>query len=108
MKPVIFGYDSFRAARYPCQCIAGECGCCTGFLLAQLNQKGCMNITYVPEDFTFKMKLSFNDRVLYKNRVSGAYFILKIFKFLFTNYKVILFQGKILHQCVFEYHEFDK
>ena len=34
-------------------------------------QRGCINITYDPDDFAFAMALSFNDRVLYKNTISG-------------------------------------
>lgn len=30
-----------------------------------------MNITYIPDEFAFKMALMMNDRVLFKNKVSG-------------------------------------
>lgn len=32
---------------------------------------GCMNVTYDPDDFTFIVVLGINDRVLYKNTLSG-------------------------------------
>jgi hypothetical protein len=32
---------------------------------------GCMNVTYDPDDFTFTIILGINDRVLYKNTMSG-------------------------------------
>ncbi|XP_049832305.1 uncharacterized protein LOC126272995 [Schistocerca gregaria] len=64
-----------RAPRSPCSCADGQCGCCTGFLLSQLNinlrQRGCVNVTYDPDDFAMNMALYFNDRVLYSNTVSG-------------------------------------
>jgi len=34
-------------------------------------QRGCLNITYDPDDFAFAMAVSMNDRVLYKNTISG-------------------------------------
>ncbi len=30
-----------------------------------------MNITYIPEEFAFEVKMMMNDAVLYKNRMSG-------------------------------------
>jgi hypothetical protein len=32
---------------------------------------GCMNVTYDPDDFTFTVVLAINNRVLYKNTLSG-------------------------------------
>lgn len=58
-------------SRVPCNCLDGVCGCCTGFLLAAFQSKGCMNITYIPEDFAFEFKMIMNDGVLYKRRMSG-------------------------------------
>lgn len=66
-----FNPISLLVSRIPCACTNGVCGCCTGMLLQTFNSKGCMNITYVPEEFAFDLKMSMNDRVLYKNRVSG-------------------------------------
>jgi hypothetical protein len=34
---------------------------------------GCMNLTYDPDDFAFTVVLSINNRVLYKNMLSGKY-----------------------------------
>lgn len=66
-----FNPISLLVSRIPCACTNGVCGCCTGMLLQTFNSKGCMNITYIPEEFAFDLKMSMNDRVLYKNRVSG-------------------------------------
>ncbi|XP_068083509.1 uncharacterized protein [Anabrus simplex] len=64
-----------RQRATPCACAEGQCGCCTGMLLQQFNinlrQKGCVNITYDPDEFAFKMDLSINNRVLYTNTYSG-------------------------------------
>lgn len=58
-------------SRVPCHCHNGVCGCCTGFLLAAFRSKGCLNMTYIPEDFAFEVNMMMNDAVLYKNRMSG-------------------------------------
>ncbi|XP_069669231.1 uncharacterized protein [Periplaneta americana] len=59
----------------PCNCAEGLCSCCTGFVLGQLGydvrQRGCLNVTYDPDDFAFTVVLTYNDRVLYKNLLSG-------------------------------------
>lgn len=57
--------------RLPCTCLNGVCGCCTGMLLSAFRSKGCMNITYIPEDFAFEVKMMMNDAVLYRRRMSG-------------------------------------
>ncbi|CAO1383630.1 unnamed protein product [Diamesa hyperborea] len=57
------------AQRVPCQCKNGVCSCCMGGFF--FNNKGCMNLKYVPEDFSFELRMTFNDNVLYKNQVSG-------------------------------------
>lgn len=36
-----------------------------------LQSKACMNVTYIPEDFAFEIKMLINNRVLYKNQLSG-------------------------------------
>ncbi|XP_052737626.1 uncharacterized protein LOC112042996 [Bicyclus anynana] len=54
-----------------CTCSLGVCKCCTGFLMDLFNQKACMKVTYHPGDFAFDVAMSFNDRVLYENSVSG-------------------------------------
>ncbi|KAK3923800.1 Transient receptor potential protein [Frankliniella fusca] len=65
-----------RAPRRPCECADGQCNCCSGFVMQTLvnlppRQRGCIKITYDPDDFAFAMALSFNDRVLYKNTISA-------------------------------------
>lgn len=55
--------------RIPCDCKKGVCKCCMGGLF--FGNKGCMNIRYMPEDFAFELKMTFNDNVLYKNTMSG-------------------------------------
>lgn len=57
--------------RVPCNCVSGVCGCCTGMFISALRSVGCLNITYMPEDFSFEFKMIMNDAVLYKNRVTG-------------------------------------
>lgn len=61
-----------------CTCNLGVCKCCTGLLLDLFNQKACMKVTYHPGDFAFDVAMSFNDRVLYENSVSGTWMILCI------------------------------
>ncbi|XP_026287914.1 uncharacterized protein LOC113213158 [Frankliniella occidentalis] len=71
------GVEAGRApSRRPCECADGHCNCCTGFVMQTLvnlppRQRGCIKITYDPDDFAFAMALSFNDRVLYKNTISA-------------------------------------
>ncbi|XP_021700084.1 uncharacterized protein LOC110676455 [Aedes aegypti] len=50
-----------------CQCSNGLCSCCTGVF----SLRGCMNLTYIPEEFAFDFRMLVNNRVLYRNRVSG-------------------------------------
>lgn len=83
-----FNPISLLVSRIPCACTNGVCGCCTGLLLQTFNSKGCMNITYIPEEFAFDLKMSMNDRVLYKNRVSGN---LKIFNGVLESVNVIFY-----------------
>lgn len=54
-----------------CRCVNGQCGCCTGSVLAAFNQKACLNMTYEPDDFAFTTIMSVNERVVYKNTFSG-------------------------------------
>jgi Domain of unknown function (DUF4773) len=56
-------------SRIPCDCKKGVCSCCFGGLF--FSNKGCMKIRYMPEDFAFELKMTFNDNVLYKNTMSG-------------------------------------
>lgn len=55
--------------RIPCECKKGICSCCLGGFF--FNNKGCMKIRYMPEDFAFELKMTFNENVLYKNTMSG-------------------------------------
>ncbi|XP_058455174.1 uncharacterized protein LOC131432721 [Malaya genurostris] len=50
-----------------CQCINGLCSCCTGIF----SMRGCINLTYIPEDFAFDFKMLVNNRVLYRNKITG-------------------------------------
>lgn len=56
-------------SRIPCECKHGICSCCIGGFL--FNNKGCMKIKYMPEDFAFELRMTFNDNTLYKNTMSG-------------------------------------
>lgn len=56
-------------SRIPCECKNGICSCCVGGFF--FNNKGCMKIKYIPEDFAFELRMTFNDNVLYKNTMSG-------------------------------------
>lgn len=56
-------------SRIPCECKNGICSCCFGGFF--FNNKGCMKIKYIPEDFAFELRMTFNDNVLYKNTMSG-------------------------------------
>lgn len=56
-------------SRIPCECKNGICSCCLGGFF--FNNKGCMKIKYIPEDFAFELRMTFNDNTLYKNTMSG-------------------------------------
>lgn len=56
-------------SRIPCECKSGICSCCVGGFF--FNNKGCMNLKYIPEDFSFEFKMMFNKMTLYKNTISG-------------------------------------
>lgn len=36
-----------------------------------LKQKACMRVTYHPGDFAFDVAMSWNDRILYENSLTG-------------------------------------
>ncbi|KAJ2947742.1 hypothetical protein O0L34_g9517 [Tuta absoluta] len=55
----------------PCVCTQGICKCCTGLIMDLFSQKACMKIAYHPGDFAFDVAMSWNDRVLYENSLSG-------------------------------------
>lgn len=59
--------------RFPCSCKDGTCGCCTGAFLDRYKMKTCGNITFVPEDFVFDVRLSVNNKTVVRQRVSGGY-----------------------------------
>lgn len=67
--------DPNRVVRYPCHCLDGECGCCSGAILANFNinvqNRACVNVTYFPEDFEFHMRFILNDVIFFQRRMSG-------------------------------------
>ncbi|XP_050671074.1 uncharacterized protein LOC126969582 [Leptidea sinapis] len=58
--------------RFPCTCLSGQCGCCTGAILERFKMKTCGNITFVPEDFVFDVRLSVNNKTVVRTRVSAS------------------------------------
>lgn len=60
-----------QVVRFPCQCRNRQCGCCTGALLDRIRMKTCGNITFVPEDFIFDVRMTVNDNTVVRRRVSG-------------------------------------
>lgn len=60
-----------QVIRFPCSCISGQCGCCTGAILERFKMKTCGNISFVPEDFVFDVRLSVNNNTVVRRRVSG-------------------------------------
>ncbi|KAL4716586.1 hypothetical protein ACJJTC_010250 [Scirpophaga incertulas] len=58
--------------RYPCSCVGGQCGCCTGAILERYQTKVCGNISFVPEDFIFDVRLSINENTVVRRRVSAS------------------------------------
>lgn len=70
-SPGVTGTISNVVSRIPCSCVKGQCGCCSGPVLASFNQKACLNITYEPNEFAFNAALSLNGQVFYTRRVSG-------------------------------------
>lgn len=60
-----------QVVRFPCSCLSGQCGCCTGAILERFNMKACGNMTFVPEDFVFDVRLSVNNNTVVRQRVSG-------------------------------------
>lgn len=94
-------------SRGPCTCQNGVCGCCTGFLLSAFRSKGCLNLTYIPEDFAFEVKMMMNDAVLYKSKMSGRnprpicvhpprFNIIEVC----ANFHDIYFVGRNMHVCL--------
>lgn len=60
-----------QVVRFPCNCVKRQCGCCTGSILERVRMKACGNITFVPEDFIFDVRLSVNNNTVVRRRVSG-------------------------------------
>lgn len=50
--------------RVPCNCDHGICGCCTGMFVSAWKSIGCLNLTYIPEDFSFEFKMIMNDNMI--------------------------------------------
>ncbi|XP_063549122.1 uncharacterized protein LOC134756224 [Cydia strobilella] len=57
--------------RFPCSCVRGQCGCCTGTIMERFRMKACGNISFVPEDFVFDVRMSVNNRTVLRRRVSA-------------------------------------
>lgn len=60
-----------QVIKFPCSCLDGQCGCCTGALMERFRMKACGNMTFVPEDFIFDVRLSVNNNTVVRRRVSG-------------------------------------
>ncbi|XP_038207768.1 uncharacterized protein LOC119829371 [Zerene cesonia] len=58
--------------RFPCRCNSEQCGCCTGALLQRFRMKVCGNISFIPEDFVFDVRLSVNNNTVVRRRVSAS------------------------------------
>lgn len=61
-----------QVTRFPCTCARGQCGCCTGTILERFRMKACGNLTFVPEDFVFDVRLTVNNNTVVRRRVSGT------------------------------------
>ncbi|KPI97547.1 hypothetical protein RR46_07294 [Papilio xuthus] len=61
-----------QVVRFPCNCVKRQCGCCTGSILERVRMKACGNITFVPEDFIFDVRLSVNNNTVVRRRVSAS------------------------------------
>ncbi|VVC34254.1 Domain of unknown function DUF4773 [Cinara cedri] len=102
-----------RAITYPCKCEESQCSCCSGNLLENFNlnfrQRICTNISYVPEDFEFNVRILFNDYTIYNRVVSGRNprpICVPIFPPAWTRSRVCLkfsdvyFVGRNVHVCM--------
>lgn len=79
--------------RFPCSCNNGQCGCCTGAFLDRYKMRTCGNMTFVPEDFVFDVKLSVNNNTVVRRRVSGGYrYMSVIYIVLFSVYIYVLLE----------------
>ncbi|XP_067633550.1 uncharacterized protein [Eurosta solidaginis] len=57
-------------SRIPCTCDNGICKCCAGFL-AVIGLNSCTEVLYRPEEFSFELRLRFNNNIWFKRKVSG-------------------------------------
>ncbi|XP_046402919.1 FK506-binding protein 5-like [Ischnura elegans] len=67
-------FGSWWSERRPCACDNSRCGCCTGRLFPLppwLRPRVCTNLTYIEDEFAVKMAVTFNDVVMYRNKLSG-------------------------------------
>lgn len=60
-------YVNYLTGNIPCECKTGVCKCC----LKVVGMNGCAELVYVPQEFSFEMRMKFNDRVLMKRKISG-------------------------------------
>lgn len=72
--------------RFPCSCRDGQCGCCTGAFLDRYRMRTCGNMTFIPEDFVFDVRLSVNNNTVVQQRVSGRYclYFCELYCFIFS------------------------
>ncbi|XP_046962144.1 uncharacterized protein LOC124531687 [Vanessa cardui] len=61
-----------QVTRFPCTCASGQCGCCTGTILERFRMKACGNISFVPKDFVFDVRLTVNNNTVVRRRVSAS------------------------------------
>lgn len=77
-----------QVVRFPCSCLSGQCGCCTGAILERFRMKACGNMSFIPEDFVFDVRLNVNNNTVVRRRVSGT--LIQIFISLLQNARVKL------------------
>ncbi|KAF9423294.1 hypothetical protein HW555_001363 [Spodoptera exigua] len=61
-----------QVSRFPCTCRNRQCGCCTGAIMDRFRMKACGNITFVPEDFVFDVRMTINNNTVVRRRVSAS------------------------------------
>ncbi|CAH2239527.1 jg21531 [Pararge aegeria aegeria] len=61
-----------QVTRFPCTCNDGQCGCCTGAIMDRFRMKACGNISFVPQDFVFDVRLTLNNNTVVRRRVSAS------------------------------------
>lgn len=60
-------YINYLTGNIPCECKTGVCKCC----LKAVGMNGCAELVYVPQEFSFEMRMKLNERVLMKRKISG-------------------------------------